>query len=139
MPTSAKQIENKYKLSLERKMCVDCAIIRLPLCDSFRYAILCLFYSTLSDLYRISHRKLHDEPEETEISHLDINSYHLYSAATFILAVLFQSPRPGLPLCQCMHFILLLSKHWTITRSMNFASLFHIHFIPPKAFYPNQI
>ena len=79
-------------------MCVDRAIIRLHLGDIFRYAILYLFYSTLSDVYRISHRKLNDEPEKMEICHLDTNSYYLYSVAFFILAILCQSPRPGLPL-----------------------------------------
>lgn len=79
-------------------MCVDPAIIRLHLGDIFRYAILYLFYFTLSDVYRISHRKLNDEPEKMEICHLDTNSYYLYSVEFFILAILCQSPRPGLPL-----------------------------------------
>lgn len=113
-------------------MCVDPAIIRLHLGDIFRYAILYLFYFTLSDVYRISHRKLNDEPEKMEICHLDTNSYYLYFSVEFFhLSHSLSKPKAR----PASH--LFLSKNWTITRSINFAPPFHIQFIPLKAFYPN--
>lgn len=63
--------------------------IKLGICVIFQVCNSVSILSCLSDLYRRSHRKLFDETEKGEISHPDINSYHLCSAASFILAVLF--------------------------------------------------
>lgn len=74
-----------------------------------------------------------------EISHLDINSYHLCCAASFNLDALFQNPRLSLPFYSCLYSTLFCSKNWTMTRYMNFASASYIHYILSKAFHPNYI
>lgn len=98
-PTSQKEIANKYKLSLERNLCVDSTTIRLDIrVITFRSEMLCLFYSSLLSLHGRLHRTVYNEQEGQGTVKSLCDSIPTYSIASFILDVLFQRSRASVSL-----------------------------------------